>query len=333
MAVGGVSSSDKVLVTGAGGFIGSHLTEALCRAGADVCALVHYNSRNTWSNLEHLENEVLRSIRVVAGDINDLQFMRSIVKGRSIVFHLAALISIPYSYSSPFSYVATNVQGTLNVLQAALDRGVERLIHTSTSEVYGTAQYVPIDEKHPLQAQSPYAASKIAADKLAESFFTSFDLPVVTLRPFNTYGPRQSARAIIPTIVTQALSGQKVRLGNLLPVRDINFVTDTVNGFLLASKASGITGQVINIGSGIGISIGELVIEIHRSLGISPETEEDLERIRPEKSEVMALICAAQRARELIGWTPLMSLQAGLKQTIDWIADNLNLYKAEIYNV
>ena len=259
----------RVLVTGAGGFIGSHLVEALARTGADVVALVQYNSRNDWGSLEYLEPDLLRSIHVARGDVRDPYFVRSIVKGRTHIFHLAALIAIPYSYRAPAAYVAANVEGTLNVLQAALDLGVERVIHTSTSEVYGTARYVPIDESHPLQAQSPYSASKIAADKLAESFHASFELPVVTVRPFNSFGPRQSARAVVPTIAIQAMAGHTVRLGNLKPVRDLTFVADTVRGFLVAAKAAAV-GEVIHLGTGTGVSVGELAQKIFRISGVQP---------------------------------------------------------------
>jgi len=325
--------ADKVLVTGAGGFIGSHLTEALARAGADVCALVHYNSSNSWGNLEELDKELLRSIKVISGDVRDSHFMRSLVSGRTIIFHLAALIAIPYSYSAPAAYVSTNIDGTLNVLQASADFGVERVVHTSTSEVYGTAEYVPIDENHPLKAQSPYAASKIAADKIAESFYASFHLPVITVRPFNTFGPRQSARAVIPTIATQALSGQKVRLGSLSPVRDLNFVANTVQGMMLAAKSEKGVGQVVNLGSGIGISIEQLANRIFDLLDTHSEIETDRERIRPEASEVMELVASSERAKELFGWEPVVSLNDGLARTLDWLRTHWGRYKSEIYNI
>jgi NAD dependent epimerase/dehydratase len=328
-----LSSADKVLVTGAGGFIGSHLTEALVRTGADVCALTQYNSRNDWGNLEDLSPDVLRSVRVVSGDVRDADFVRCLMRGRTLVFHLAALIAIPYSYSALASYVSTNVQGTLNVLQAARDFSVERVIHTSTSEVYGTAQYAPIDEEHPLQGQSPYSASKIAADKMAESFHASFQLPVVTVRPFNAFGPRQSARAVIPAISTQAITGQRVRLGSLAPVRDFTFVADTVDGFLLASRAEAAVGQVINLGSGKGITIGELAKKIFGLLGTEPLIEEAEERLRPEASEVMRLIASSARAKELLGWTPQVSLEDGLARTLDWLRSHIKRYKADIYNL
>jgi NAD dependent epimerase/dehydratase len=328
-----ISASDKVLITGASGFIGSHLTEAAVQTGADVVALVNYNSRNDWGYLEGLDKSLLGRLKVIAGDVRDAYFVRSIMKDRTVVLHLAALIAIPYSYSAPSSYVSTNVLGTLNVLQAALDLGVGRVVHTSSSEVYGTARYTPIDEAHPLQAQSPYSASKIAADKLAESFHRSFRLPVVTVRPFNTYGPRQSARAIIPTIVVQALAGTRVRLGNLAPVRDLCFVADTVRGFLLATKAPGAIGKVINLSTESGVSIGALAQRIFDILGVQREIEEDFQRVRPEGSEVMELIGSAARSREVLGWAPEVSLDEGLAQTIAWIRTRVGRYKASIYNV
>lgn len=328
-----ISAADKVLITGASGFIGSHLTEAAARAGADVVALTHYNSRNDWGHLEDLDKDVLGGIKVITGDVRDAYFVRSIMKDRTVVFHLAALIAIPYSYSAPAGYVSTNVEGTLNVLQAAMDLGVERVVQTSTSEVYGSACYTPIDEAHPLQAQSPYAASKIAADKLAESFHRSFRLPVVTIRPFNTYGPRQSARAIVPTIVAQALAGTRVRLGNLTPVRDLCFVADTVRGFLLATKAPGAIGTVLNLCTGSGVSIGELAKRVFAILGVEPEIEEDVQRLRPGGSEVMKLIGSAGRSREVLGWVPEVTLDEGLARTIAWIRTHASRYKPNIYNI
>jgi len=331
---GGIAlRGEKVLITGAGGFIGSHLTEEVVRAGADVVALVRYNSGGRWGNLETLDPEALRSVKVVAGDVRDGEFIRSILKGRTVVFHLAALVAVPYSYRSPASYVATNVEGTLNVLQAALDLGIERVVHTSTSEVYGTAAYVPIDEAHVLQAQSPYAASKIAGDKLAESFHRSFGLPVVTVRPFNAFGPRQSARAIVPTIATQAMAGDRVRLGNLTPVRDLCFVTDTVRGFVLAAKAPAAVGQVINLCTGVGVSVGDLMEKILKVVGVRAEVQVDSERVRPEASEVGKLIGSAARAERLLEWTPLVSLEEGLSRTVGWLRGHADRYKPDVYNI
>lgn len=324
---------DKVLITGAGGFIGSHLTEEVVRCGADVVALVRYNSGNHWGYLEELDPEIRRSVNVVAGDVRDAEFVRSIMKGRTLVFHLAALVAVPYSYRSPGSYVATNVDGTLNVLQAAIDVGVERIVHTSSSEVYGTATYVPIDETHVLQAQSPYAASKIAGDKLAESFYHSFGLPVVTVRPFNAFGPRQSARAIVPTIATQALAGGPVRLGNLTPVRDLCFVTDTVRGFVLAATTPAALGQVINLCTGVGVSMGDLAVKILEAAGVRTEVQVDPQRVRPAGSEVEKLVGSAALAHELLGWTPRVDLEEGLARTVGWLRAHADRYKSAIYNM
>jgi len=323
----------KILVTGAGGFIGSHLSEALVESGAKVKALVHYNSRNDWGLIELLPGEIKESLEVVTGDIRDPFFMRDIVQGCQIVFHLAALIAIPYSYTAATSYVDTNVKGTLNVLQACLDAGVERVVHTSTSEVYGTAQYTPIDEKHPLQGQSPYSASKIGADMLAESFKRSFGLPVSIIRPFNCYGPRQSARAIIPTIITQALVSPKLKLGALTPIRDLTYVKDTVDGFIAVAESDRTVGEVINFGTGSGLSIGRLAKKIMGLVGKDREIICDERRMRPEESEVMELICDAGKARELVGWEPRYTLENGLQETITWIKQHLSWYKTEVYNV
>ncbi len=325
--------TDRVLVTGAGGFIGSHLCESLTRAGADVVALVHYNGRGDRGNLEQVEADVLRSLRIVTGDIRDPDLVRSLVRGRTLVFHLAALIGIPYSYAAPTAYVETNVQGTLNLLLAARDLGVERLVHTSTSEVYGTARYTPIDEEHPLQGQSPYSASKIGADKLVESFVASFGLPVVTLRPFNTFGPRQSARAVIPTIVLQALAGGPVRLGSLEPIRDFCYVDDTVRGFQLAGRAADVSGKTINLGTGVAVSIRDLAEKIFGLLGTRPALQTESERVRPAASEVMALLASWTRARALLGWSPQVPLEEGLSKTIGWLRENAARYQAPLYNV
>ena len=324
----------KALITGAGGFIGSHLVEELVRrSAAKVRTLVHYNSRNDWGLLELLPQEIQQELDVVTGDIQDPFMVRKAVHGCDIVFHLAALIAIPYSYVSPGSYVSTNIRGTLNVLQACLDEGVEKVIHTSTSETYGTAQYTPIDEKHPLQGQSPYSASKIGADKIAESYHLSFDLPVATVRPFNSYGPGQSARAIIPTIISQALSCSEISLGLLSPVRDLTYVKDTIAGFLKVAESDKSVGEVINIGTEYGITIGDLAEKIIELVGKDVKIVRDEERVRPEKSEVMALICDRRKAKALIGWEPRYALEEGLRETIKWIEKNLDRYKAEIYNV
>ena len=324
-------SGKRVLVTGAGGFIGSHLTERLVAEGADTRALVHYRSDGSrgWLDASPHKNE----IEVVAGDVRDCEFVARAMCDRDVVFHLAALIGIPYSYDAPRSYVDTNVTGTLNILQAARDLNVERVVHTSTSEVYGSAQYAPIDEKHPLQAQSPYSASKIGADKLAEAFHLSFDLPVVTVRPFNTFGPRQSARAVIPTIISQCLISGSVKIGSLHPTRDLNFVANTVDGFLRASVSPKAVGQTVNLGSGSEISIGDLAKTIVRLIGGEVPIETDAARVRPQGSEVERLLADNTLARELLDWTPQVSLEEGLVQTVDWIRENLSRYRANEYTV
>jgi len=321
----------KVLVTGAGGFIGSHLTERLVGLGANVHAFVHYNALGTWGWLD--QSPVKDKIEVVAGDVCDRDSVRRALEGREIVFHLAALIAIPYSYHAPLSYVRTNVEGTLNVLQAARDSKVERVIHTSTSETYGTAQYAPIDEKHPLQGQSPYSASKIGADKIAEAFYLSFGLPVVTVRPFNTFGPRQSARAVIPAIITQLLAGKKIKLGNVTPTRDLNFVGNTVEGFVLAASASGAVGKTINIGSGREISILDLAQMIARLMKKPLKIETEKQRLRPDGSEVERLLADNRLAREILGWQPRVSLEDGLKHTIKWMRWNSKKYRSGVYVV
>ena len=321
----------KVLVTGAGGFIGSHLTEKLTEAGADVRALVHYNSagRQGWLDESPLQDEM----EIIAGDITDAGCVMHLMTDREVVFHLAALIAIPYSYIAPASYVQTNVVGTLNVLEAAKRLETQRIIHTSTSEVYGTALQVPISESHPLQGQSPYSASKIGADKLVESYHCSFDLPVVTVRPFNTFGPRQSARAVLPTIITQCLQGDTVRLGSLPPTRDLNFVANTAQGFMLAAESDNAIGQTINIGSGEEISIGDLATTIAQLVGCEMNIECDTRRVRPAKSEVERLLADNTLAANLIGWHPVVSLEEGLLETIDWFRSNLAGYRADVYNV
>jgi NAD dependent epimerase/dehydratase len=311
--------SKRVLVTGAAGFIGSFLVELLVREGFQVRAFVHYNSSGRWPNLEKVPSDVRQQVEVVAGDIADAGSITAAVKGCSHVFHLAALIGIPYSYVAPASYVQTNVVGTLNVLDACRALGVERLVHTSTSETYGSAQYVPIDEKHPMVGQSPYSATKIGADKLAESYWLSFQTPVTTVRPFNTYGPRQSQRAIIPTIIAQALAGGKLRLGNLDPVRDLTFVTDTAHGFLAAARSAQALGETINLGVGSGPSVRDLVEKIGKFLGRTLEVETDTTRVRPQGSEVVRLISDNRKAQKLTGWTPRVDLDAGLAQTIEHV--------------
>jgi NAD dependent epimerase/dehydratase len=322
----------RVLVTGAAGFIGSHLVEELVKKGARVRALARYNSRNDWGMLEVLPKQIKQSVEVVTGDVCDYDRICNLIKGCDYVFHLAALIPIPYSYLAPTSFFETNTLGTVNVLNACRD-SVERMVHTSTSETYGTAEYVPIDEKHPLKAQSPYAASKIGADKAVESFHRSFGMPVVTVRPFNTYGPRQSARAVVPTIISQALAKNEVALGSLKPVRDFNYVMDTVSGFILAAESEHAVGEVINIGSGKGHTIGEVVENVGQLCGGKLKIARDRRRVRKNTSEVMELVCDNSKARELLGWKPKFSLNRGLKNTINYISRNPGLFKTDIYNV
>ncbi len=324
----------SVLVTGAGGFIGSHLTERLVHLGAKVRAFVRYNSRNERGLLELLPPDVLNAMEVIPGDLRDPDAVRDVSRGIDTIFHLGALIAIPYSYLHPREVVETNVMGTLNVLSAARDLGVRRIVHTSTSEVYGTAQYTPIDEKHPLQGQSPYSASKIGADRLAESFFRAFDVPVCTLRPFNTYGPRQSARAVIPTIITQALTRETVYLGDLTPKRDLTFVTDSVEGFVKMATADDIVlGQEINLGSGQEVTIRELAETIFALLGRPPKIVTDPQRMRPSKSEVYRLWADNSKARDLLGWKPQITLESGLRTTIAWIQQHQERYRPQEYQV
>jgi len=326
----------KVLVTGADGFIGSHLTEALLSQGCDVRAFVYYNSFGTWGWLDSLAPETLSSIDIFAGDVRDPNGVRTALTGIDVVFHLAALIGIPYSYHSPDSYVDTNVRGTLNVLQASRDLGLERVLTTSTSEVYGTARYAPIDEAHPLQGQSPYSATKIGADKMAESYFRSFDTPVVTVRPFNTYGPRQSARAVIPTIITQLLDGaESIKLGATSPTRDLNFVTDTCAGFLALAECDEAIGREVNVGSGREISVGDLAGTLIEMVAPGTPVVSDEQRIRPDKSEVERLLCDNSLIRSLTGWAPGVTLERGLELTVEWFRDPANraAYKSHLYNV
>lgn len=324
-------SHQTVFVTGAGGFIGSHLTERLAALGACTRALVRYNSAGSWGWLD--SSPVKSDIEVILGDIRDRDSLRQAVRGVDIIFHLAALIAIPYSHHAPLSYVRTNVEGTLNVLQVAMDAGVGLVVHTSTSEVYGTARYVPIDETHPLQGQSPYSATKIGADKLAEAFYLSFGLPVAIIRPFNTYGPRQSARAVIPTIVTQALTGSAVHLGNLEPTRDFSYIVDTVEGFIRIAECPETVGQVINIGSGQEISIGDLANTVLNLIGRNMPVMCDDQRIRPGNSEVERLCADNSKAQDILGWQPRYPLEDGLARTIEWVESNLERYRPDIYAI
>ena len=324
----------KVLVTGADGFIGSHLTELLVEKGYQVKAFTYYNSFNTWGWLDALPADKMKEIEVFSGDSRDPNGVREAMKGVNGVFHLAALIAIPFSYHSPDSYVDTNIKGTLNVLQAARDLGTERIMVTSTSEVYGTAQYVPIDEKHPYQGQSPYSATKIGADRLAESFYRSFNLPVSIVRPFNTYGPRQSARAVIPTIITQLLSGkEEIKLGSLSPTRDFNYVKDTAAGFVSIAESDKTIGEEINIATQQEISIGDLANEIIRQINPSAKIVCDEQRLRPEKSEVNRLLGANEKIKRLTAWEPKYTFEQGIEETIAWIKENMGCYKSDIYNV
>lgn len=324
----------KVLVTGAGGFIGSHLVETLLEKGASIRAFVKYNGRGDWGMLSDLPAESQKSIEVILGNICDPFFVRRAVEGCDYVFHLAALIGIPYSYVAPSDYISVNVQGTVNVLQACRDEQTPRLVHTSTSEVYGTAQYVPIDEKHPMQGQSPYSASKIAADKMAESYYKSFELPVVTVRPFNTFGPRQSARAFIPTAISQAITRDKLVMGSFDPVRDLTFVKDTAEGFVAVGLCDKVVGRVVNLGVGHGNTIGEVVKTILKILGKeNMPIKRDPSRVRPQKSEVMRLVSDNSIAREECLWQPKYSLEQGLTETVEWIKKNIDIYRSDSYAV
>ena len=335
-----MNGNSTVLVTGADGFIGSHLIEALVRRGYKVRAFVFYNSFNTWGWLDHCAEDVKGRFEVVSGDIRDPHGVKAAMQGCDAVLHLAALIAIPFSYHSPDTYIDTIIKGTLNVLQAARELDIERVIHTSTSEVYGTARYVPIDEKHALQGQSPYSASKIGADQLAFSFYTSFDLPVVTVRPFNTYGPRQSARAVIPTIITQIASGfKKINLGSVTPTRDFSYVDDTTSGFIAALESDAVIGETVNLGANFEISIHDTVLLTAKLMGTDIEIESSKERSRPNKSEVERLWADNSKAKELLGWKPTYvgpeGLSLGLEKTISWFKDQTNLsrYKTDEYNI
>ncbi len=324
----------NILITGADGFIGSHLTEALLEAGYNVKAFVYYNSFNNWGWLDTLPKEKLDQIEIFTGDIRDPNGVRTAMKGVDMVFHLAALIAIPFSYHSPDSYVDTNIKGTLNVLQAARDLETSRVLVTSTSEVYGTAQYVPIDEHHPFQGQSPYSATKIGADRLAESFYRSFDMPISIVRPFNTYGPRQSARAVIPTIISQLLAGkEEIKLGSLTPTRDFNFVKDTANGFIEIAKSDKTIGEEINIATQQEISIGELAQEIINQINPNAKIVCEEQRLRPEKSEVNRLLGSNEKIMRLTNWKPQYTFKQGIEETIKWMRENLDAYKTDIYNV
>lgn len=324
----------KVLVTGSDGFIGSHLTEELVKKGYEVKAFVYYNSFNTWGWLDTLPKEVMEHIEIFQGDVRDPNGVKEAMKGCDAVFHLAALIAIPFSYHSPDTYVDTNIKGTLNVLQAARDLETKRVLVTSTSEVYGTAQYVPIDELHPYQGQSPYSATKIGADRLAESFYRSFNLPVTIVRPFNTYGPRQSARAVIPTIITQLLAGkEEIKLGSLTPTRDFNYVKDTANGFIAMYESEKTIGQEINIATQKEISIGQLAEELIRQINPKAKIICDEQRLRPEKSEVNRLLGCNKKILELTDWKPQYTFEEGLAETIEFLRHNMDKYKADIYNL
>ncbi len=324
-------ASQTVLVTGAGGFIGSHLTERLVSLGAKTRAMVRYTSTGTWGWLD--DSPAKGDIEVVQGDVRDRDSVGRAVRGVDVVFHLAALVAIPYSYQAPLSYVRTNVEGTLNVLQESLDNNVKAVVHTSTSEVYGTAQYVPMDEEHPLQGQSPYSATKIGADKLCEAFHRSFGLPVTVLRPFNTFGPRQSARAVIPTIITQALTQQTVKLGNPAPTRDFSYVGDTVDGFIDAAASPGAIGQVVNLGTGREMSIGDLAGTVLKMLSQDKPVVTDPQRLRPENSEVDRLCADNTKARELLDWSPQHTLEDALLETANWVQSHIEEYRLGVYAV
>ena len=325
---------NKILITGADGFIRSHLTEELVKKGNKVKAFAYYNSFNTWGWLDTLPKDIMKEVEVFTGDIRDPNGVREAMKGMEEVYHLAALIAIPFSYHSPDTYVDTNIKGTLNVLQAARDIDISRLLITSTSEVYGTAQYVPIDELHPFQGQSPYSATKIGADRLSESFHRSFNMPITIVRPFNTYGPRQSARAVIPTIITQLLSGkEEIELGALSPTRDFNFVKDTANGFIEIAKSDKTIGEEINIATQQEISIGELAQELIRQINPNARIICDEQRLRPEKSEVNRLLGSNEKIKKLTNWKPNYSFEQGIAETVEFFKGNLDKYKTDIYNI
>ena len=326
-------SGKKVLLTGASGFIGSHVLEQLVLSGANVTALLHYNGSNEIGNLKYVDEKIVSQVKIVFGDITDSFQMYTLVKGQDLVLHLAALIGIPYSYVAPAAYVSTNINGTLNILEAVRKNDVQKLVITSTSETYGTAVYAPIDEKHPMQGQSPYSATKIGADKIAESYFLSFGLKVCTLRPFNTFGPRQSTRAVIPTIISQALNSNEIKLGSLDPIRDMLFVKDTARGFLMSGASERSVGEVINLGTGVGVTIGELAVKIQQILNTDKEIITDDQRIRPDKSEVFKLLCENNKAKEILKWEPMVNLTDGLNQTIEWFKKYNKNYNSSKYSV
>jgi NAD dependent epimerase/dehydratase len=323
----------KVFITGAGGFVGSHLVEILVKIGAKVRALVHYNSRNDWGMLENLDKKVLREVEVVTGDIRDGEGIRWMIKDQEVVFHLAALIGIPYSYVNPKDVIETNVSGSLNLFLAALDTDIEKFVHTSTSEVYGTAKYIPMDEKHPLNPQSPYAASKVSADQLALSFYRSYSLPVGIIRPFNIYGPRQSARAIIPNIIIQGLEGRKIRLGSFFPTRDLTYIEDAVSGFTGFAQSDKTVGEIVHLGTTQKVSILDLVDLIGQMLHKNLTAKSERRRVRPHKSEVENLVADISKAERLFNWNPKIGLERGIEKTIEWMNENSRRYKKEIYNI
>ena len=326
-------SGKKIFITGAGGFIGSHLSEALVEMGAEVTAMLHYNSRSDWSNLDFIPSDIKKELKVVKGNVEDSSFMDSETKNHDIVLHLAALIGIPYSYVAPLSYVRTNVQGTVNVLESVRKNNIELMINTSTSETYGTAIYKPIDEKHPLQGQSPYSATKIAADKLSESYHNSFDTPVITIRPFNTFGPRQSSRAVIPTIIAQLLTNQDLKLGELKATRDFTYVGDTVKGYIKAIESKKLYGEVINLGYGKTISIFDTAKLIMKILDKEQEIFVDDKRVRPENSEVFELVSDNSKAKKVLNWQPRLTFNEGLLETISFVKNNLDFYRSNLYNI
>ena len=323
----------KVLVTGAGGFLGSHLVEALVRTGCKVRAFVHYNSRNDWGMLELVDKKTLDQVEVISGDIRDSDGARKIMKDQEVVFHLAALIGIPYSYVNPLDVADTNIQGTLNLLLAGKEHGVEKFVHTSTSEVYGTAQHVPMDENHPVNPQSPYAATKASADQLALSFHYTYGLPVGIIRPFNIYGPRQSARSVIPNIIMQALTADELKMGSVSTSRDLTYVTDSVEGFIQFAECDQTVGQIVNLGSENEISVKHLIELTEKSLNKKLKIVEEEKRIRPEKSEVQRLVSDSKKAKRLFQWKPQIEIEEGIQKTISWIKNNIDFYKKEIYNI